>query len=95
MWGKLLSFNTKYIYLAVAVIVTLAVIFKVPLTPNPSGPTNSLFDHVESLREDVRRRQVPKEGPVDDVDSMYHDVSGLPQAGRQPARTREDLPTRP
>ena len=51
MWGKLLSFNTKYIYLTVAVIVTLAVIFKVPLTPNPSGPTNGLFDHVESLQE--------------------------------------------
>ena len=51
MWGKFLSFNTKYIYLTVAVIVTFAVILKVPLTPNPSGPTNDLFDHVESLQE--------------------------------------------
>jgi hypothetical protein len=50
MWGKFLSLNSKYIYLTVAVVVTAAVILKVPLTPTPSGPTKSLFNHIENLK---------------------------------------------
>jgi len=49
MWRKLLSLNTRYIYLAIVVMVVIPVILKVPLPTSPSEPTQKLFDHIDTL----------------------------------------------
>ena len=49
MWRKLLSLNTRYIYLAIVVVVVIPVILKVPLPTSPSEPTQKLFDHIDTL----------------------------------------------